>query len=116
LYLNAITNLKALFSSYGIENMNRGLFNIENQAIHYYPDIMEKALKWQENEITVWMNVLQGAIVNGEIKGNVNIALLSHIFQNIYYGVSYSGIMLPRGFDVEMLKEEFAFVYNAIKN
>jgi AcrR family transcriptional regulator len=116
LYLNTVTNLKAFASSHGIENMNRALLNIENQAIHYYSDIMEKAIKWQENEIAEWMNVLQNAIASGEIKGNVNISMLSRIFQNIYYGTSYSGIMIPNGFNIETLREEFVFIYNAIKN
>jgi AcrR family transcriptional regulator len=116
LYLNTVTNFKAIFSSHGIENMNRALLNIENQAIHYYPSIMENAIKWQESEIAEWMTVLQNAIASGEIKGNVNISILSRFFQNIYYGTSYSGIMLSNGFDTETLREEFVFIYNAIKN
>jgi AcrR family transcriptional regulator len=116
LYVSGVTNNKVLFASYGLENMNRSLLNIENQAIHYYPGVLELAVKWQEKESAVWVNILQNAIIKGEIKANVNVLLLSRIFQNIYYGTSYSGIILPGGIDVEILKEEFAFIYNAIKN
>jgi AcrR family transcriptional regulator len=114
-YLNGINNIKAIALVSGINNINLALMNIEIQAIHYYPNVVEKAVEWQAKEISGWVNILQNAIYTGEIKGNIDISLLSHIFQNIYYGTSYIGILRPKGVDLEILKKEFTYIYDCIK-
>jgi AcrR family transcriptional regulator len=114
-YVNGINNIKAIALANGINNINLALMNIEIQAIHYYPNVVEKAAEWQAKEISAWVNILQNAIYNGEIKSNIDISLLSYIFQNIYYGTSYIGILRPKGVDLEILKKEFTCIYDYIK-
>lgn len=114
-YVNGINNTKAIALANGINNINLALMNIEIQAIHYYPNVVEKATEWQAKEISIWVTILQNAIYHGEIKGNIDISLLSHIFQNIYYGTSYIGILHPKGIDLETLKKEFTCIYDYIK-
>lgn len=114
LYLETISEIKIESANLGIKNMNRALVNITNQASYYYPNFEFKANNWQVIQIQMWKKVLVSAVRNGEIK-DIDIDVASDLFEDIYCGISYAGIIYPDGIEIERLDKAFNFVYNLIK-
>ena len=50
-----------------------------------------------------------------EIKEDIDIKLTANLFTNIYLGTSHSGISKIKGYDINLIKKEFQFIYNTIK-
>lgn len=115
LYLETISEIKVESANLGIKNMNRALVNITNQASYYYPNFEIKANNWQAIQIQLWKKVLAYAVKNGEIKPETDINVASDLFEDIYCGISYAGIVYPNGMEIERLEKSFNFVYNLIK-
>jgi AcrR family transcriptional regulator len=110
---NTQTSLRSMM---GIENMNAAFFNLTASAQHYYKNFDVKAIKYHQEEIQVWINVIQDAIASGEINPMINIATYSRLFQDLYYGSSYSSIISPSGIDTQQLEKEMLEIYRSIKN
>lgn len=114
LYLETISKIKIESANLGIKNMNRALVNITNQASYYYPNFELKANNWQVIQIQLWKKVLASAVKSGEIK-DIDIDVASDLFEDIYCGISYAGVIYPDGIEIERLDKAFNFVYNLIK-
>ncbi|GAB6118914.1 TetR/AcrR family transcriptional regulator [Dysgonomonas termitidis] len=99
----------------GITNFNLAYFNIELQALFFYPNFINKVLQWLEIENKVWEDIIKAAIENNEISENVDIKRLASIFVKSYLGDSYIGIFHKNGQDLEELKKDFMHIYDLIK-
>lgn len=99
----------------GIHNMNRSMLTIECAAFYNYPTMEEKAEEWHENDMAIWTKVLERAMEEKEIKDNIDIKLVVNILENIYLGTSFSGIAHSKGYDINLMKKEYQFIYNMIK-
>lgn len=99
----------------GITNFNLAYFNIELQALFYYPNFINKVLQWLEIENKVWEDIIKAAIENNEISENVDIKRLASIFVKSYLGDSYIGIFHKNGQDLIELKKDFMHIYDLIK-
>ncbi len=114
LYIEIVQEVKAAMKEVGIKNINRALINITNQATYYYPKFEIDAMKWQARQIQLWNDILKKAKKNGEIRKEIDINVLSDLFEDIYCGISYSGIVYPEGIEIERLKKAFYFIYDMI--
>ena len=99
----------------GISNINMAILNIESSAYSFYEDMKKKSQEWHKNEQEAWVKAMKNAVKSGEIRKDVDVELLSKLFEHIYFGVSYTGIIEPRGFSPDILKKEFSFIYKSIK-
>lgn len=99
----------------GILNMNLGMLTIECAAFYNYPMMTEKAKEWHENDMAIWIKVLERAVEEQEIKKDIDVNLIANIMENIYLGTSFSGIIKDKGYDINLMKKELQFVYDAIK-
>lgn len=115
LYLETISEIKVEAAHLGIKNMNRALVNITNQASYYYPNFEIKANNWQVIQIQLWKKVLASAMKSGEIKSDIDLDVISDLFEDIYCGISYAAIVYPDGMEIERLEKAFNLVYNLIK-
>lgn len=99
----------------GIQNPNLAMLTIEIAAFNNYPMMQEKAEEWYENDLAIWLNVLERAIKENEIKEDIDVKLIVNLFANIYLGTSHSGIAKHKGYDIALMKREFQFIYDTIK-
>ena len=57
----------------------------------------------------------KNAISKKEIKDDINIELFVDLFQNIYLGTSFAGVVHEDGYKIDQLKREFMQIYQLIK-
>lgn len=99
----------------GITNFNLAYFNIEIQALFYYPNFCSRVLQWLDIEKKVWEDIITGAIENNEIKSNVDSKRLASMFVKLYLGDSYIGIFHKNGQELKELEKDFIHIYDFIK-
>lgn len=116
LFVMQIRNQQRFFKELGINNMNRAMMNLESQAFYFFPQIIEYSKQWHQQEIITWKDLLTKFIGTGEIKDNIDIDKTAKIFENLYLGISYSGITTNTGCDIEDMREQFFELYGLIKN
>jgi len=115
-YVNNCIKEKEIYNKMGVKNVNLALFNIENSAFMFSPEMKELSANWYKMEIDTWKSLLKNAIAKKEIKQKINIDVVSRLFMHTYLGLSYSGIVTIKGVDYNMLKEEFDYIYSSIIN
>lgn len=114
-YISILEEQKQKAKELGVDNLNRALVNITNQALFYYPDFAERGKKWIDLQIDQWKKVLIRAMVRGDIREDVNIDFIARLFEDIYCGLSYTSIASEDGIDLQELKDSFIFLYNSLK-
>ena len=72
----------------------------------------EIANEWLCKEKNTWEIVLKNAISKKEIKDDINIELFVDLFQNIYLGTSFAGVVHEDGYKIDQLKREFIKMVN----
>lgn len=115
LYINVLKEQKQKAKELGVENLNKALINITNQAIFYYPEFAEKGQKWIDLQIAQWKKVIRKSIEQGEIDENTDVDFVAELFEDIYCGLSYASIPTKEGIDFNKLKAAFLFLYDSLK-
>ncbi len=72
-----------------VQNASRAYMSLILQICKYFPDLHAQYLENRNQEIIVWIGVLQKAIENKEIKGDIDIMNTARNFMNLFYGQSY---------------------------
>lgn len=99
----------------GIVNLNEALIRIESSALSYAENFKELTAQWFDEEQQIWKKVIDNAISTGEIKVNVDSAVLSHVFEDCYLGNAFKGVFSYDGYKIEELKREFDQIYALLK-
>lgn len=99
----------------GISNVNNAMLNIEISAFYVLPEMREIANEWLCKEKNTWRIVLKNAISNKEVKDDIDIDIFIDLFQNIYLGTSFAGVVHENGYELDQLEKEFMQVYQFIK-
>ena len=99
----------------GIVNLNEALMRIESSALSYADNFKELTAQWFEEEQQIWKKVIDNAISTGEIKANVDSAVLSHVFEDCYLGNAFKGVFSYDGYKIEELKRAFDQIYALLK-
>lgn len=115
LYINTLKEQKNKAKELGVDNLNRALTNITNQALFYYPGFAEKGQKWFDLQIAQWRKVIIKSMVKGEINDNIDVDFVAQFFEESYCGLSYASIASKDGIDLCKLRESFVFLYNSLK-
>lgn len=116
LFIIQIRNQERFFNELGINNMNRAMMNLESQAFYFFPQIIEYSKQWHDQEIITWRDLLDKFIATGEIKNSINVEKTAKIFENLYLGISYSGVTTVNGCDIDDMRDQLFEVYSMIKN
>lgn len=104
------------FTSIGIININRAYIHIAINAMTFSQEILDNILLRREREIVYWKTLLSMAIEDGEIKKELDVELYTQLFLDIFYGYSYTCMMLPNGIDIDFLLKQFKQLYACIAN
>lgn len=72
-----------------VQNASRAYVTLILQICRYFPDLHSKYLENRNQEILIWIEMLQTAIKNNEIKSDIDIMSTARNFMNIFYGQSY---------------------------
>lgn len=103
------------FKKMGIKNMNKALVNITLQAQYFYPDFNSKAIDWEKQQLIQWEAIITKGIETGELAKETDSQFAAEYFQRLYYGVSYSGLVLDNGCDMDFLKKSLLEAYKLFK-
>ena len=80
----------------------------------YYPNIQEKIAHFFAQDCDLWMNIIQKAKDNGEIRPDTDVERAATMFRQMYLGLSYEQSFL-NGLDVEELASNFRYIYSLLK-
>lgn len=114
-FIEACQKEKKEMADLGILNVNNAMLNIEISAFFALPGMREIAYEWYSTEKETWKSVLKKAIYNKEIRNDIDIKTLVGLFENIYLGASFEGIVYPDGYKIDQFEKEVMTLYNLIK-
>lgn len=72
-----------------VQNASRAYMTLVLQICKYFPDLHSLYLENRNQEVIIWIGVLQRAIKNKEIKSDIDIMNTARNFMNLFYGQSY---------------------------
>lgn len=115
-FVNTKKQQQDYFTSIGIMNINRAYIHIAVNAMTFSQEIIDDVSSRREREIVYWKTLLLMAIENGEIKKELDVEVYVQLFLDIFYGYSYTCMMLPNGLDIDFLLKQFRQLYVNILN
>ena len=98
-----------------IKNGSRAYMALILQVCDYFPDLHEQYLENRNKELLKWIGVIQMAIDNKEVRGDIDVITTAKIFMSIFYGQSYLDA-LSMGLNTVELRLQFQNIYKFIKN
>lgn len=114
-FIEVLQREKNALASLGVTNMNEALMRIENSALTYVDGFREYVLKWYDDEIRIWVEVIANAISTGEIRKSVDAQLTAGLFEDCYLGQSFKGVFKNSGYSPESLKCSFDALYELLR-
>lgn len=97
-----------------IQNASRAYATLVLQICKYFPDLHSQYLENRNQEIIIWIGVLQRAIENKEIRSDIDIMNTARNFMNLFYGQSYLD-SLSMGLNTVELKMQLMNLYKLLR-
>ena len=98
-----------------IKNGSRAYMALVLQICDYFPDLHEQYLENRNKELLKWIEIIQMAINNKEVRSDIDVITTAKIFMSIFYGQSYLDA-LSMGLNTVELRLQFQNIYKFIKN
>lgn len=98
-----------------IENGSRAYMALILQVCDYFPDLHEQYLENRNKELLKWIEIIQMAIGNKEVRSDIDVITTAKIFMSIFYGQSYLDA-LSVGLNTVELRLQFQNIYKLIKS
>ena len=89
-------------------------FHFFTQVRMYYPNIRKQIPKFYEQDYHLWTTIIQQAKERGEIRSDTDVKKAATMFRQMYFGLSYEQSFL-NGLDVDLLAENFRYIYSLLK-
>lgn len=99
-----------------VENKNINTSNVVTvmyTAYSRFPDLYRKARRLYERELNLWIQAIKNSMRAGEIRGNVHIETVAHMFLHIKDGWDPGRSGAPMNFDI--FPEQYNYLYELIK-
>ena len=99
-----------------VENKNINTSNVVTvmyTAYSRFPDLYRKARRLYERELNLWIQAIKNSMRAGEIRGNVHIETMAHMFLHIKDGWDPGRSGAPMNFDI--FPEQYNYLYELIK-
>ncbi len=109
-FVNRSKDAIKVMNKNGIKNMNLAHYNIESEALYFYPQFNKLARQMRATVLTVWTQVIKKAQEADEIKQNLDPEKLALLFSNAYLGHAYSAAKEENGCDTELLLNELMYL------
>lgn len=95
-------------------NGSRAYMSLILQICEHFQDLNEMYLTNRSNELLIWIENLNIAIKNKEIRDDINVIATAKTFMNIFYGQSFLDA-LSMGLNTMELRLQFLNQYDFIK-
>lgn len=99
-----------------VENKNINVSNVVNvmfTAYSKFPELYKKASRLYEWELNLWIQAIKNSMRVGEVKGNVHIDTVAHMFVHIKDGWDPGRAGVPMNY--EIFSEQYNYLYELIK-
>lgn len=97
-----------------VQNASRAYMSLILQISKYFPDLHAQYLENRNQEVILWIGVLQKAIENKEIRSDIDIINTARNFMNVFYGQSYID-SLSMGLNTVELRMQMMNIYKLLR-
>lgn len=97
-----------------IENGSRGYMALMLQVCDFFPDLHQQYLENRNKEQMIWIEVLQTAVGNKEIREDIDVIATARLFMNVFYGQAYLDA-LSMGLNTMELRLQFQNIYRLLQ-
>jgi hypothetical protein len=99
-----------------VENKNINTSNVVTMmytAYSRFPELHRKARKVYERELSLWTQSIKNSMHAGEVRGDVQIDTVAHMFLHIKDGWDPGRSGVPMNFDI--FPQQYNYLYELIK-
>ena len=99
-----------------VENKNINTSNVVNvmfTAYSKFPELYKKARKLYERELNLWIQAIKNSMRTGDVRGDVHIETIAHMFLHIKDGWDPGRTSGPMNY--EILYDQYNYLYDLIK-
>ena len=97
-----------------MRDCSRAYLNMASQVSVLLPEVHKAFLNAMAKEERLWMEVIARGVENGELRSDVQPAILAKIMMSLFYGRAFQDSLI-NGMDPKLLKEEMLAVYERVK-
>ena len=97
-----------------MRDCSRAYLNMTSQVSVLLPEVHKAFLNAMAKEERLWMEVIARGVENGELRSDVQPAILAKIMMSLFYGRAFQDSLI-NGMDPKLLNEEMLAVYEMIK-
>lgn len=97
-----------------MRDCSRAYLNMTSQVSVLLAEVHKAFLNAMAKEERLWMEVIARGVENGELRSDVQPAILAKIMMSLFYGRAFQDSLI-NGMDPKLLKEEMLAVYEMIK-
>jgi AcrR family transcriptional regulator len=99
-----------------VDNKNINTSNVVNvmfTAYSKFPELYKKARRLYERELNLWIQVIKNSMRTGDVRGDVHIETIAHMFLHIKDGWDPGRTSGPMNY--EILYDQYNYLYDLIK-
>ena len=99
-----------------VDNKNINTSNVVNvmfTAYSRFPELYKKARKLYERELNLWIQAIKNSMRTGDVRGDVHIETIAHMFLHIKDGWDPGRTSGPMNY--EILYDQYSYLYELIK-
>ena len=99
-----------------VDNKNINTSNVVNvmfTAYSKFPELYKKARRLYERELNLWIQAIKNSMRAGEVRGDVHIETIAHMFLHIKDGWDPGRTSGPMNY--EILYDQYSYLYELIK-
>lgn len=97
-----------------MRDCSRAYLNMASQVSVLLPEVHKAFLNAMAKEERLWIEVIGRGVENGELRSDVQPAILAKIMMSLFYGRAFQDSLI-NGMDPKLLKEEMLAVYERVK-
>lgn len=117
-YVNSIKNqmdiLKKFIGNLPTSNASKSYIILGLRLKEYSTELNNEYIAIRNKNLANWINVIQNAVLNGEIKNDTDVITMAEIFVNVYLGLSVWD-SFKNALDTEHLRYTYNYLYDLIK-
>lgn len=99
-----------------VDNKNINTSNVVNvmfTAYSKFPELYKKARRLYERELNLWIQAIKNSMRTGDVRGDVHIETIAHMFLHIKDGWDPGRTSGPMNY--ELLYDQYNYLYDLIK-
>ena len=110
-YLNQLREVHDQVDNKNINTSN--VVNVMFTAYSKFPELYKKARRLYERELNLWIQAIKNSMRTGEVRGDVHIETIAHMFLHIKDGWDPGRTSGPMNY--EILYDQYSYLYELIK-